>query len=97
MRPTKFIFDPSTFSCILSYEIVDPALVFDTQQYRSEICKECSEFGTKDVSVGTIQVCGCCNIEHKWSTIYPEDENGNAFFYTKRDGTFGYVCPLQKW
>lgn len=101
MRPTKFIFEPSTFRCIHSYEVVDPALVFDTQQHRLLICQDCSEFSVRDVSRGesiyNIKACGCCNVEYKWSTIYPEDENKNTFFYTKKDGTFGYVCPLKKW
>jgi len=97
MIPTKFIFDPSAFRCIPSYEIVDPALVFDIQQHRLEICQDCSEFATRDVSGNVIKVCGCCSIQYKLTIIYPEDENGNPFFYTKRDGTFGYVCPLKKW
>lgn len=97
MIATKFIFEPSTFKCVPSYEVIDPALVFDTQQHRLTICQDCSEFATKDVSTHTIQVCGCCNVQYKLITIYPEDENGKAFFYTKRDGTFGYVCPLKKW
>ena len=97
MMPTKFIFEPSTFKCIPSYEEVDEALKLDTQQHRLKFCQNCSEFGTKDVSGYIIQVCGCCNVQHKLITIYPEDENGNAFFYTKSDGTFGYTCPLKKW
>jgi len=76
---------------------IDPALMMDMQAHRMKFCQSCENFGIKDVSGHVIQVCGCCNIANKLITIYPEDDNGKCFFYTKSDGTFGYVCPLKKW
>jgi len=97
MIATKIIFDPSTFRCTPSFEEVDEALQLDTQQHRLKFCRSCENFAIRDVSGNSIQVCGCCGLAPKLTRIYPEDENGNAFFYTTKDGQFGYVCPLKKW
>jgi hypothetical protein len=99
MRPTKVILDNSTGIFSYSDEIIDPSIVQEIRDYRLEICQDCSLFYMKDTSIGPLEFCGFCNcgIFTKLNIIYPQDERGKAYFYIKRDGSPGYVCPLEKW
>jgi len=99
MRPTKIILDPSTNRFYPSYEYVDPVEIEGIKDTRKSICLDCSLFYMKDTSIGPLEFCGVCNcgVFYKLETIYPLDQDGKAYFYIKRDGSLGYVCPLEKW
>jgi len=99
MRPTKIIYDSSTNKFSPSYEAVDPVEVEEIRDARKAICLDCSLFYIKDTSIGPLEFCGFCNcgVFYKLEIVYPLDSNEKAYFYIKRDGSLGYVCPLEKW